>query len=205
MKSLLTCLVLAAVMMPVRAQTEPVAEAERARIAAEREQADMRFVVQEKNCYRKFAVNDCLKAARAQRRELLADLRRQELSLNDAERRHRSADRVHSLDRSAEQREEESEAQRAAAVARRRDKQEELAQRAADRAQAQASAPVRAAKTQGDTRERQAAKAQRSLDTAAEQSRSEQRQQEAKEHKERVAKRLQDARKPDVPPLPTPP
>ena len=209
MKSLLTCLVLAAVMMPVRAQTEPVAEAERARIAAEREQADMRFVVQEKNCYRKFAVNDCLKAARAQRRELLSDLRRQELSLNDAERRHRSADRVHSLDHSAEQREEESEAQRAEAVARRRDKQEELAQRAADRAQAQASAPVRAAKTQGDTRERQAAthaaKAQRSLDTAAEQSRSEQRQQEAKERKERVAKRLQDARKPDVPPLPTPP
>jgi colicin import membrane protein len=209
MKSLLTFLLIATAMMPLRAQTEPADDAERTRIAAEREQADTRFVAQEKSCYRKFAVNDCLKAARAQRRERLADLRRQQLSLNDAERRRRSADRVHGLERSAEQREEDSAAERAEAVARRRDKQEGLSQRAAERAQAEASAPARAMKTQGDTRKRpaatHAAKAQPRLDPVEELRRSEQRQQEAKERKERVARRLQDARKPAVPPLPIPP
>ncbi|GAC1357838.1 MAG: hypothetical protein NVSMB34_12510 [Variovorax sp.] len=209
MKPLLACFVLAAALMPVSARTETAAEAERTRIAAERQKADMHFVDREKECYRKFAVNDCLLAARAVRRELLADLRRQELSLNDAERKRRSAERVHSLERSAEQRQEESAVQRAEALARRRDKQDELAQRTVDRARSQASAPARATKAQGDARERQAssraAKQQRTVDRAQELQRFKERQQEAKERAERVAKRLEGAHKPQVKPLPLPP
>ena len=115
MKALLICLALAAGVLPVLAQTEPAVAAERARIAAERSQADTRFAAQEKACYRKFAVNDCLQAARSQRREVLSDLRRQELSLNEAERKGRAAERVRSIDeRNSAQQQEDSAAQRAA-------------------------------------------------------------------------------------------
>jgi colicin import membrane protein len=210
MKALLICLALAAGVLPVLAQTESAVEVERARIAAERSQADTRFAAQERACYRKFAVNDCLQAARSQRREVLSDLRRQELSLNEAERKGRAAERVRGIDeRNSAQQQEDSAAQRAESVARRREKQEELAARAAERARDHASAPARAARTQDAARERQpasrAAKEPPSHDTAEALRQSRERQQEAQERRERVAKRLAEPPNPNVKPLPVPP
>ena len=73
---------------PIRAQEE------RARIAAERAQIEKRFAGEEAQCYRKFGVTDCLQESRKRRRQDLGDLRRQELSLNDADRKRRAADQV---------------------------------------------------------------------------------------------------------------
>ncbi len=88
------------------AQAAPVAgdstdQAERARIERSRQLLDAEFAVQERNCYTKFAVNDCLLAERARRRAALADLRRQENLLNDAERRRRAAEQIHRLEQKA--------------------------------------------------------------------------------------------------------
>jgi len=59
---------------------------ERARIAAERQQAMERYGQEEADCYQRFAVNDCLRAVRKRRRVGLEELRRQEIILNDERR-----------------------------------------------------------------------------------------------------------------------
>ena len=69
-------------------------EAERARIENTRAQVHATFAVEHAACQQKFAVNSCLNESNARRREAIADLRRQEISLNDDERRRRGAEQV---------------------------------------------------------------------------------------------------------------
>ena len=117
-------LLLALLVLPfgLHAQEDESAAAERARIAAERGKAEAAFRVQEKACYGKFAVNDCLSAAKAQRRQVLADLRRQEISLNDAQRKRKAAERLRELDqRSAPDKQREEAGQRARTSEQRRE------------------------------------------------------------------------------------
>ena len=71
---------------------------EHARIAADREQTQARGVQLETACYQRFAVNDCLAKVRGEKREVLADLRRQEIALNDAARKRRAADQLLRID-----------------------------------------------------------------------------------------------------------
>ncbi len=67
---------------------------ERERIRQTRANAQAQFAAQETQCYARFAVNDCLAEVRGHRREVLGDLRRQEISLNDAQRKRRAADQL---------------------------------------------------------------------------------------------------------------
>ena len=69
-------------------------QAERARIRQTRASQQALFISQEAQCYARFAVNDCLIEIRARRREVLGDLRRQEISLNDVQRKRRGADQL---------------------------------------------------------------------------------------------------------------
>lgn len=71
---------------------------ERARIRQEREAAERRFAERERACQLRFAVNDCVHEARQQRRDVLADLRRQDILLNDAERKRKAAEALRKLD-----------------------------------------------------------------------------------------------------------
>ncbi len=77
-------------------QNEPdkLVDRERARISAERRLAEEQYAQREVACYQQFAVNDCLGRARLQRREVAADLRRQELSVNANEARRRGAEQI---------------------------------------------------------------------------------------------------------------
>ena len=68
--------------------------AEHARIRKEREEAQAGFKAQDIQCYQLFAVSDCLGEVRARRRVMLAELRRQEISLNDAQRKRRAAEQL---------------------------------------------------------------------------------------------------------------
>ncbi len=67
-------------------------DAERARISTERAAVVARFGQRENDCRRQFFVSDCVSEAKAERRERLDDLRRQEVRVNDVERRNRSSD-----------------------------------------------------------------------------------------------------------------
>ncbi|MDB5848938.1 MAG: hypothetical protein JWP29_2690 [Rhodoferax sp.] len=73
-------------------------DAERSRIDAERKEVEARFKREEAVCYQKFAVNDCINKSSAVRRVALADLRRQEISLNDAERKRKGAEQVQRME-----------------------------------------------------------------------------------------------------------
>ncbi len=62
------------------------ASIERQRIGQERAEHEARYLQAERVCYSRFAVSDCLRDARKERRLALDELHRQELVLNDLER-----------------------------------------------------------------------------------------------------------------------
>lgn len=112
-------------------------EAERLRIQAERAIADERYERAQAACYRKFAVADCQSDARAVRREVLADLRRQEVSLKAAQARLKGAGQLSRIDsKSAPQLELESATQRAVALEKQQARLTGAGEKAATRAAA---------------------------------------------------------------------
>ena len=74
-------------------------DTEKAQIAAERARLEAGFKAEEAACYRRFLVNACLEEIRPRRAEAMAELRRQEIVLNDAERKARAGPtaRAHSM------------------------------------------------------------------------------------------------------------
>jgi len=95
---ILTGLVLAMGQFVAMAQTiEPTSQAidvnaERERIAQEREASEAIYTASERQCYSRFAVFDCLSEARKVRRVATDELRRQELVLNDMDRKNKGVE-----------------------------------------------------------------------------------------------------------------
>ena len=79
-------------------------DAERLRIAGERRSVEAEFAARRKACYQRFAVNDCLREARAQRRGQIAELRRQEVALNDAQRERKAAEQRRKIEQKERER-----------------------------------------------------------------------------------------------------
>ena len=69
-------------------------KAEQTRIDKQREGLEAQYGSQEADCYKRFAVNDCLREVRAGKRVSTEALRRQEIMLNDAQRKTRDLERV---------------------------------------------------------------------------------------------------------------
>ncbi len=165
------------------AQSEPGAQQrDRARISAERTQAQERYSAEELACRGRFATTDCIAQAKTRRRAVLADLRRQEISLNDAQRLASGAQRQRAN-------EEKAAAPRAGASNQKATARSATAVPAASHRPAQNSRP--ASHAPGDT--------------AANQLRDQARQAEAKEHGAQLKKRLAEQHRPPAAPLPTPP
>jgi colicin import membrane protein len=87
------------------AMTQPAAETpaaglgtEQARIAAERARLEAGFKAEENACYSRFLVNACLNEIRPRRAEAMAELRRQEIVLDDAERKGKGADQIQKIE-----------------------------------------------------------------------------------------------------------
>ena len=102
MKTLILSLWMALAVLPAYAQADLNVDdivvqrdaEERERIRQTRASEQALFTAQEIRCYARFAVTDCLDEVRGRKREVLADLRRQEISLNDAQRKRRAADQL---------------------------------------------------------------------------------------------------------------
>lgn len=77
---------------------------ERSRIDAQRHQALAAFVIQEQACQTRFAVSACVRDLGLRRNALLAELKRQEASLNDAERLKRGADQIKRIEEKSAER-----------------------------------------------------------------------------------------------------
>jgi colicin import membrane protein len=203
MKTLLTGLAFAAACCSGLAQEPAEVAAERSRIAAVRAEAQARYAAEEKACYVRFAVTDCVNEARARRRDALAVVRQQELALNDAERRRRTAQRLRELEERAAERRQHEAQQRAKAPAEHKERQERES-RAADKAaerQAREAAPPR----QPAPVQRPAGPAVSPAEAARNAADHNERVQEAQARKERVLKRAAERDKPSVKPLPVPP
>lgn len=71
---------------------------QRSRIAAERQAAEQHYQAQARDCQNRFAVAACTDQAKAERRAALDMLRRQEILLDDAERKARAAERLRSIE-----------------------------------------------------------------------------------------------------------
>jgi len=197
--------------------------AERARIASERSRIEAAFQAEQKACYSKFGVSGCIEDAKARRSAQLGDLRRQEISLNDAQRKARAADRVKELERKrADEARKQSEAAatgaaRTEARARRADEKAAKArQRAAKAQEGAARAEAESARTPDPHAPAAPGKARTSAtraplekppDTEENRRRYEQRQLDAQAHKANVQARAAEQQKKNKPvnPLPVPP
>jgi hypothetical protein len=73
-------------------------DAQRAAISAERNRLEAGFLAEEVACYKKFAVNNCLAKVNIRRREAMASFRRQEILLNDEERKVKGEEQIRKTD-----------------------------------------------------------------------------------------------------------
>ena len=74
---------------------------ERLRIASERASSQASFDLKSAACYKKFWVNSCLDDLKAERLGVMSDLRRQEVALNDLERKAKGAEQLQKLEEKA--------------------------------------------------------------------------------------------------------
>lgn len=73
-------------------------DTQRLAINAKRQQLQSGFSAEDAVCYTRFAVNNCLRNVDARRKASLADLRRQDVVLNDQERRRRGAEEIQRIE-----------------------------------------------------------------------------------------------------------
>ena len=100
---------------PAEVYIQATPDIDRARINRERMQLDAAFAAENAACYRKFMVNNCLSEVKERGRGLMADLRRQELSINEQERKARAADQVFKTEQKGSLEKQEEAAERRAA------------------------------------------------------------------------------------------
>ena len=88
-------------------------EGERRRIQAERAREEAQFEKDQAACYARFAVTDCIGQARLRRRAALDQLRRQEIVLNDAERKRKALEQLQRIEEKSSAQRDAEEAARA--------------------------------------------------------------------------------------------
>ena len=153
MKNLLLIPALLLCMVCVFAQpavTDPILhlqvdiESERSRIQAERAREMARYQTEEAACYARFAVTDCIRKLRVQRREVLDKLRQREVVLNEAARREKAQKQIETIrERSSPQRIEEETLKRRDARAAQKEREERSVQKKADSLKAKSDSAVK--------------------------------------------------------------
>lgn len=184
-------------------------QAERGRIQAERDRVEARFAKEQVACYQKFAVNDCVGGARLVRREALADLRRQEVSLNAAQAKRRGAEQLSRIEeKSSPQAELDAANRRAAALEAQQARQAGAEDKAAARSAAGLTTDARVNDDRDRAEKRAEAQAERATKAAAavlEKKKYDDRQKEAQARAEERRKRIAGPAKSTAKPLEVPP
>ncbi len=125
----------------LNASPQSTSSAERTRINAERLRLESGFSAEDAACYKKFLVNNCLDEVKVRRREALADLRRQEVSLNAQDRHLKGAEQIRKTEeKSSPQRQQEAADRRGEALKEFQARQERAKQKTEDRAASDAEA-----------------------------------------------------------------
>ena len=180
---------------------------ERARIAAERSQLEAGFAAQEAACYDKFLVNSCVSKVNVLRRDAMAGLKRQEILLNDRDRKLRAAEQLRKIDeKSSAAAQEAAATRRAQSLKDTQDRALRDQQKSVDRVQvdAQAKSNVEAAASKAASRQAEAAaRAEKQAGAGDEARKFRERQAQADQRRAENAERTKS--KPPAQPLPVPP
>ena len=201
MKQLLCGLLLLICATPLLAQTAPpapVSAEDYQRIDAERARESANFESQDAACYRRFAVNDCLKKVQSRRIAVMAELKRQEARLHDRERQLRGTEAVQRLEqKTLERKQRQDEIQAEGGVGAAQDKLREQQSKQAEHAAkaASGSAPVAAPSPTGPA----------AADQAQARASYERKQADAEKKRQELARRLAEKAVKPVKPLPVPP
>jgi colicin import membrane protein len=196
------------VMACAAAQAQISSDAERLRISSERARLEAAFALQDTACYKRFLVNNCLDEVKVRRRDALADLRRQEIVLNDEARKAKAAEQIQKTeDKSSAERLQQESDRRAQAV---KDFEERMAreqQKTADREALQAGEKAKAETSAGrikSNQDKEAGRAARQAAAAEELRKYNERQAQAKERQARNAREKASQTKAPANPLPAP-
>ena len=182
---------------------------ERSKIAAERARLEAGFQAEETACKSRFVVNACLQEIRSRRNEAMADLRRQDLLINESDRKARAADQIQktedksNLERQQQRAEQEKKAQQE--TERRSERNDQRGQSQAKSA-ADASANVEAAQTRQQNSQSKADEAKtRHEQAAANVQDAKVRTEKAAQNQAERDKRLKEKSNSTRKPLPAPP
>jgi colicin import membrane protein len=201
---------------------------ERQRIEQERKQVQAEHDAKRVQCYQRLAVTACVNAARDERNTKLSDLKRQEVTLNDLQRKRRAAERVGAMEKQTSPQAQEAQAlQRAQAIQgqQQREAEQQRKQKAHQDKLKQASEanptssnspratlrqPKSAPAPQGKPRAEREAKLRpsqqpgRAEKIAQSQRAADEREQALLKRRQDMQKRMQDQKKPAAAPLPIP-
>jgi len=173
-------------------------DAERSRIQAERAREEALFLAAEAQCYTRFAVSDCIRQARSHRREMLDKLRRQEVSINDAERKLKALEQFEKIrEKSSVQRVEEDSLRRLDAQQAQKEREDNAAQKANE---ANKVKPVQS-RAQPASEVKNTSRSQE--DIARDRKQYLDKQKEAEAHRASVLKSIKDKTEEPKKPLPT--
>ena len=189
-------------------QGQTSTDAERSRISAERTRLDAAFALEDTACYKRFLVNNCLDEAKTRRRDALADLRRQEIVLNDEARKSKAAEQLQKIeDKSAPEKLQQESDRRAQVVKDFDDRMARDKQKVADRevlqAGEQAKSDAAATRLKGN-QEKQAGRTAKQDQATEERRKYNERQKQAKERLARHARDKASQVKAPAKPLPLP-
>lgn len=184
-------------------------DTERSRIAADRARLEAGFLAEDAACYKRFAVNNCLTEVNGRRREAMADLRRQDIELNDLERRTRAAEQLRKTEeKSSPQALREAEERRLKAVQEYQDRLEREKKKAEERALTQSGEKANrdaAASKLSASEQKARDKADKQATAAEEAKKFNERQKEAQERRARHEEEQRKRVKPPAKSLPLPP
>ena len=184
-------------------------DAERLRISSERAAFEAGFNLEDTACYQKFLVNNCLDEVKIRRRDAMADLRRQEISINDQERKAKGAEQVQKTEDKASPEKQQQEADRRAEAM--RDFEARMArekQKNTDRLKLESNEKsnleTAVARAKG-AQNKEAGRTVKQAAAAEELKKYNERLEKAKERQARIAKDKASQANPSANPLPAPP
>ena len=183
-------------------------EAARSRIVSERAALEASFTAEHSACYSKFAVNYCLREVTGRRREAMAELRRQEILLNDEERKIRGEQEIQRIEEKTSPAKLEDASQRRAAAleesAARLQKSKEKAAGTAGQGPSVKNAQGSAAERLQEQHRKDQARLEKKTEAAERAKQFEERQKEARERRAAHEKNLLANPKAPAKPLPLP-
>lgn len=190
------------------AEAPSTRDVERTRINSERARLEAGFLAEDAECYKKFAVNSCLGKVNERRREAMGDLRRQELLLNDEERRIRGGEQIRKTEeKQSPEKQQEAADQRAKAVkdyeSRLEREKKKAEDRAATKAGEQGNSEASAGRLKG-SQEKSQARNDKQATAAEEAKKFNDKQKEAEERRAQHEKDRQMQTKPPAKSLPLP-